>query len=384
MTIAELIERRNKLMHDARALADKKEVTAEDRSAIDQMLTDAEAARRDIDSLRSIEAFEAENRSQGNPLATAPVTEVTPEARAVAQDKAFRNYLLTKGRETRDLTVAGDGILIPTGVDQPKQVLRAAGSLLDIVRVIKTTSGEPMRAPLFDDTANGMVLASTPISTTDPSVTGPILTIDDYRLNPVLIDRSLIQDSAFDVIGMVREAFNLRYQRGAGSLIANGNTSNIAGLVGAGATVTNKTVGAFAYGDVVNAYTALDPAYLPNAVWSFSQATLGLVLGMVDNQGRPLFLPFNDGATSGFVGMLLGSPVKLSPAHPVLATGAAFASFGDHRSAYTWRQAGEIVISILQERYAELNRVGVVGFCRVAGKTTVSAVTPSIVSLIGK
>ena len=384
MTIQELTERRNKLMFDARALATKPAVSPEDRSAIDQMLADAEAVRHDIDNLRTLDAFDAENRSQGNPHAAQPAANESPEERAEKQSKAFRSYLLSNGTERRDLTVSGNGILIPTGVDQPKVAKKAAGSLLDVVRRIKTSTGEPMRAPFVDDTANGMVLASVAISTTDPSVGGPILTVDDYRLNPVLLDRSLIQDSAFDVVGLVREAFTLRYQRGAGALIANGNTSNIDGIVGEGATVTNATTAVIAYSDLLKAFTSLDPAYLPNAAWAFNQATLGVVLGMCDKQDRPLFLPFNDGATSGFVGMLLGCPVKLSPGHPSLGVDKAYASFGDFASAYTWRDVGDVVVSVLNERYAELNRVGVVGFVRVAGKTTISEETPSMVSLIGK
>jgi HK97 family phage major capsid protein len=285
--------------------------------------------------------------------------------------------------ETRDLTVAADGaVMIPVAAVQPVQAKRSAGAIYDIVRKMRTSTGEDVSVPLWDDTANGFVLDSTAITTTDPSIAGVTVKVDGLRCNPILIDNKLIQDLDYDLVADVTGSIQSRYMRSVSQAVVQGNTSNFIAL-SAPSALTTETTAVLAYDDLVALMTALDPAYTPGAVFSFSTSTLGVVLKIKDGNGRPIFMPFTEGATSGFAGTIFGFPVKIDQYAPAVATGNLAVRFGDHAAAYTVREvAPGIVIKQTDQRYIELNRLGVIAFARAGGAPTIASTNfPSLVSL---
>lgn len=390
MTLRELIEKRNRLLTEARQLMSGENVDAEVRSKVDAMLADANTLKADIERMEA--SAETEERSLprnapprggfDNPQQT-ETDERTPEQRNRASNVAFRNFLRGERFEQRDLTVAANGgVMIPVAAVSPIQAMRSPGSIYDIVRKMRTSTGEDVRQPFWDDTANGFVLDSTSVNTNDPSINGTTLKVDGLRSNPILIDNKLIQDVDYDLVTMVNGAINLRYIRSVSSFIVAGNASNFTAL-SAPSALTTAAVGLVGYKDMVALMTALDPAYSPGAVWSMSNATLGVVLNIVDSNGRPIFIPFNDGAVSGFVGTIFGYPVKIDQYAPTVATGNLPIRFGDHAAAYTLREVTPgVVIKQSAERWIELNRLGVVAFARAGGAPTIASATyPPLISM---
>jgi HK97 family phage major capsid protein len=386
MTSKEIREKRSKLMFDAHAIMTGADVTSEKRANVDKMLADsndllADAAR--------METLEAETRSvsaqpRGEIGVTAQTETRSIEERKEATAKALRNYLGGKSFEQRDLTVAGDGVLIPTGVADAKIAQKSFGSVYDLVNKLRTSTGEPMKAPLINDTTNGFVLNSVGITTTDPTLTAPTISIDDARSNPILLDVSLLQDSSFDLVNYVTGAIQTRYARTVANWITNGNASNVQGVSTVSTGVTASQTLTTKYADLVNLYAALDPAYSIGAAWLMSNATLASVLQIVDSNGRPLFLPFADGGVSGFAGTILGYPVKLNPYQPAVGVGNPYIQFGNFSEGYTFREVTPgVAVQRLNERYAELHRIGFVAFARVGGAVT-DAGTHPIVTLTGK
>jgi HK97 family phage major capsid protein len=388
MTYRELVEKRNKLLIDARTAMLGENVTAETRSAVDQMLADANTLKTDIERMEAC----AESEQRSVPSNTPPRGSVenhetrderSYEERNKASNIALRAMLKGERFETRDLTVAANGgYMIPVAAIEPVQAKKSAGSIMDIVRRLKTSTGEDVRVPLWDDTENGFVLDSTSTSTTDPSVTGVTVKVDGLRSNPILLDNKLIQDVSYDLVTDVNQAIQLRYQRSVSQAIVQGNSSNFTAL-SAPSALTTATTAKVGYADLVALMTALDPAYSANAVWSFSTATLGVITNLTDANNRPLFLPFNDGGISGFAGTIFGFPVKIDQYAPTVATGNMPIRYGDHSAAYCLREVEPgIVIKQSADRWIELNRLGVVAFARAGGAPTIaSSTTPSLVSL---
>jgi HK97 family phage major capsid protein len=387
MTYRELVEKRNKLLIDARTAMQGENVTAETRTAVDKMLADANELKADIERMEA----SAESEQRSLPTNTPPrgsienveKDERSFEERNKATNLALRAMLKGERFETRDLTVAANGgYMIPVAAIEPVQAKKSAGSIMDIVRRLRTTTGEDVRVPLWDDTTNGFVLDSASITTTDPSITGVTVKVDGLRSNPILLDNKLIQDVSYDLVTDVNQAIQLRYQRSVSQAIVQGNSSNFIAL-SAPSALTGVTSGVVKYADLVNLMTALDPAYSPGAAFSFSSTTLGTIMQIADTNGRPLFLPFNDGGISGFVGTLFGYPVKIDQYAPTIAAGNMPVRFGDHSAAYCLREvAPGIVIKTTDQRYIELNRLGVIGFARAGGAPTIaSSTTPSLVSL---
>ena len=132
MTKQEMLDKRNKLMIDARAIMAGADVTAEQRTAVDKMLADANVIKADVERMISLETMEAEQRSVPGRVPQAGAVSAEAETRSVeerreATGKALRSYLKGESFERRDLTVATDGVLIPTGVADAKIALQSWG-----------------------------------------------------------------------------------------------------------------------------------------------------------------------------------------------------------------------------------------------------------------
>jgi HK97 family phage major capsid protein len=391
MIYRELVEKRNKLLTDARSAMQGENVTAEIRASVDQMLADANALKADMERMEA----SAESEQRSLPANTPPrgsienanqPDERSFEQRNKAANIALRAMLRGDRFEQRDLTVAANGgYMIPVAAVQPVQAKKSAGSIMDIVRRLKTSTGEDVRVPLWDDTENGFVLDSSIITTTDPSVTGVTVKVDGLRSNPILLDNKLVADLDYDLVTDVNQAIQTRYQRSVSQAIVQGNNSNFVAL-SAPSALTTGTAGVVKYADLLALVTALDPAYTPGAMFSLSTATLGSILNISDSNGRPLFLPFNDAGTSGFVGTLFGYPVKIDQYAPTIATGNAPIRFGDHAASFCLREVSPgIVIKQSADRWVELNRLGIVAFARAGGAPTIASIsTPSLISLTVK
>ena len=384
MTLREMIEKRNKLLTDARQIMSATELTTEQRSQVDAMLADAQTLKSDIERIES----SAETEQRSLPVVAPPRDQIadttTPEAdnrtyeeRSRATNVALRSYLTGNRFEQRDLTVAADGgVMIPVAALPPVQAERSAGTIYDIVHHLRMSTGEPVRVPLWDDTANMAVLDSTPVGNgTDPKMTGITINTDGLRLgDPLLLDNKLIQDVSYDLVTYVNQNMQQRYLRSVSQYINLGNGSNYQGIIGnVPAPVTTENKGALDYDDFVNLIASLDPAYSSGACFSFSTLTLGSVLKIKDAEGRPIFIPYLDGAKSGFAGQILGYPVKINQFAPTVASGNVAVLFGDHAKAYTLREVTPgVVIKQSNQRWIELNRLGVVGFARGGGALTLA------------
>ncbi len=391
MTYRELVEKRNKILVDARTAMQGENITAEIRSNVDAMLVDANSLKADIERMEACAETEQRSLSTNTPPRGSVEThgekdERSFEQRNKAANIALRAVLKGERFEQRDLTVAADGgYMIPVAAIQPVQAKKSAGSIMDIVRKITTTTGEDVRVPLWDDTANGFVLDTTSITTTDPAVSGVTVRVDGLRSNPILLDNKLVQDLDYDLVSDVNAAIQLRYQRSVSQAIVQGNGSNFVALA-AQSAFTTATTAVVGYADLVNLVAALDPAYTPGAVFSMSTTTQSVVANIKDSNGRPLFQPFNDGGLSGFAGTIFGFPVKIDQYAPVVATGNEAIRFGDHAAAYCLREVKPgVLIKQSADRWIELNRLGVVAFARAGGAPTVASTTyPSLVSLTVK
>lgn len=424
MTAKELREQRAKLLTNAQVIMSGENVTAEQRTNVDKMLADANTLLADAQRIEQLDSL-TNQRSQHNiPRGQPGAGENEPAAdtrswreRRAAANRALRSILgvtdsasaaeaRARAIESRDLTVSTNGgVMIPVGVTDPRIALQAYGSLYDIIGKLKTVTGEAMKVPYLNDTANLFVLNSAAITTTDPSNNGVTSQIDDIRMNPILIEYSLIQDVGFDLVGYIEKACQTRYLRTWSKWAALGNGSNVAGVIaGYAGGVTSNTTLVTKYADFTNLLAALDPAYAVGACFVMNNNTLATqVLNVVDSNQRPIFLPFNDGGISGFAGTIFGIPVKISQYHPNVGSGNAYIQLGNFEAGYVAREIttpdaaapgrapgeGTIMLRRLDERYAELNKVGFVAFARVGGVVTnpgsIVAGSPApIVTLTGK
>jgi len=391
MILTQLIEKRNKTMAEATAIVAGENITVEQRNQFDTMLAAVATIDGDISRLKAVEEHRAALREPVNQPRPNPSESNDPEERAevrsARQAKELRNYMITGRVETRDLTTVANGVAIPVGFNpQVISAQKSYGQIYDIVNVQKTDHGNPIKMVFDNDTTNGLVpvTVGTAQGEVDPAITGVTLQVDNFSTGVVKIDNGLLSDAGFDLASWLQDKFLKRFYRGASNLILAGDGGAVASLTGTydtAATFTSAVTNKLGYADFATAIGVLDPAYQTNAIWAMSNATLAYVIGLTDSNNRPLFLPDYGQATSGFVGTILGRPVKLVTQLPGVATGNVPVLFGDFKEGYTFRQQNPgIGILRLNELFAAGFETGFVGFARVGGVVT-DAGTHPIVSI---
>ena len=380
-TLNELRTARTKLLLDAQKLVAKKDVTKEERAQAHAMLADVDLLDGDIaieDRLAKAQAEERAVQSAGRPPREQPGAAHTEENRA-AQKKAFVNYMLNG--EKRDLLTGSTGAaIIPTGFrDSITEAAKLWGQLAISVKQMPTDTGEPMRIPLANDTGNAFTLLgeAQPATEADPAITGVISQVDKFQSGLVKVSVEMLNDSAFDLDGWLRSEFGKRYWRGISAAITNGSsTGNVQAITSvAVAGVTTGTNVGPVYEDMAAAYGALESAYIPGASWVMSSNTRAYFLGQLDNYGRPLYVP---NVNSDNLDKILGIPVVINQFSPNIAPGSTPILLGNLQEAYTFRQAGEIEVMRLQERFMDTYEVGFLGFARISGFGTDAGTHPLI------
>jgi HK97 family phage major capsid protein len=401
MTIQELRAQRTKLLVDAQAIL-VAQPDSEKRSSAQRMIADADQLEIAISNQERINKIESEERSLTAPPREVPNGGQHVENRSAKEREALeqyirfgrtaeenRSYLKSANsnlpKEMRDLNTGATsgGYVIPQAFYPSLiEAQKAWGELTTIVNSIRTEHGEPMKIALDDDTANGLTVLGEGVaaSDADPALDGALLNTDWLTTGVVKISMPLLADSSFDVENWLKTAFGKRYYRGLAALITAGSSSgNIASIVsGAHAAVTSAAPTAIAYNEITALFAALDPAYIPTASFVMNSTTRGLLLGVVDEMGRPLYVP---SPNANAFDMLLGRPVVMNQPQDNVAASKAALMFGDFKAGYLLREVGDMSILRLNERYADSGQVGFIGFARAGAVNTDSGSHP-IVKLV--
>jgi HK97 family phage major capsid protein len=127
-------------------------------------------------------------------------------------------------------------------------------------------------------------------------------------------------------------------------MIINGNTFNIAALATtSGATSVAPTT--VSYGDLVALFGSVDAAYSTNGKWVMSSATRALLMGIISTTGAPILQtdPVNGQPFSS----IFGHEIVIAEAMPPVAALSKSIYFGDTKSAYRLRTAGQYGIKRL-------------------------------------
>lgn len=191
------------------------------------------------------------------------------------------------------------------------------------------------------------------------------------QLAKVLVSQQDLEDSIFDVEGMLRQEFATQM----------GVAENIAFLTGDGA---NKPFGILANTSlenvnsaaaneldadaILNVQTALKSYYMSNARYVFSRLTLRTIRTMKDGNGQYLWQPSYQ---AGVPTMLAGFPYTVAVDMPSIASGEKPVLFGDFRQGYMIVDRLELQVQTDPYSSMESGMVRFVGRRRVGGQVVV-------------
>jgi HK97 family phage major capsid protein len=286
-------------------------------------------------------------------------------------DKAFENYLRT-GQPNSDISglrvtneqgeggSAAGGYTVPSGFRRKLvEVRKAFGGFASHVDTFSTGDGRPIEYPSLDDTANtGTITAEHAAVADGADLTFGIVNLGAYKYTssgandaPLRVSVELLQDSAFDIAGLVARKLGERIARKqAPHWVTGTGVGQPKGIVASSLTADRDldTADTPDYEDLVEFQDLLDEAYDENASWLMKRNTWAQLRLLVDLQGRPILQSQADSIQGRPQRMLLGKPVVIDEAMPTLSSAAdTFAIvYGDLREAYVIRRVSNLAVVV--------------------------------------
>jgi HK97 family phage major capsid protein len=344
---------------------------ADGRSFTDAEVEQYENLEKELDIVRKSNELRARNTAYNTPV-NGGTPAFIPNRKPETLDTAFENYLRT-GVPNADIsglrvtneqgegTSAAGGYTVPAGFRQKLvEVRKAFGGFSAEVDSFTTTTGQPLEYPSLDDTANeGDITAeNAAVADGDDLVFGTV-NLGAYKYTsagagtnlPLRVPVELLQDSAFDIAGLVSRALGTRIARKqAAHWVTGTGVGQPKGIVASSLTADRDldTADTPDYEDLVEFQDLLDEAYDANAKWLMKRNTWSQLRLIVDLNGRPLIQSSTEGIAGRPARMLLDRPVIIDEAMPTLSSaGDTFPiAYGDFREAYTIRRVSNLVVVV--------------------------------------
>jgi HK97 family phage major capsid protein len=387
------IDERLSVVEAAAMLTDSAPVAAEQNS-IDQQIERAIEAR--IEKINKITSVST-RRSAPSPIGVSPMIVNDLNDKRAERDRALalRGWMLGREANSEEIAAAdrvglnlrsdklalranstsssAGGYTIPQGflAEREKKIV-FYNPLRSVARIIRTETGNSLPFPTIDDTSNSAGVGSENTAPSATDMTFGQITLGAYRYESLIqVSNELLRDSGLDLAGEIASLLGERIGRKEATDHATGNgTSTAQGVVtGASTGVAGATTTTITLANIMGLRNSLDFGYQQNGAFMMHQTIWNSILQLADSQSRPLFLDLLNGNAP----RLLGYPVIVNNAMASsIAASAVTVLFGDF-SKYYIRDAGDIEIIRLNERYADAYATGFLAVRRTDAKVAQSA-----------
>ena len=371
--IKELNERRAAVVAQMKALTTAAEqrsdasLTAEEREAFNKLVEERDGIDAD---LRVFEAMEAEDKRS----ASAKVAERKADNNAELEERAFMKYVANKeltAEERAALTMSNSGVIVPNSIQQDVLIgLQGTYGILSAIDLKYTDDSATMTFPYI---ISSMTLQKVAVGSTtsegEAQWKGLQLTANDFKLPTIPVSRTLLLAGGVDARAALVQLFTELIGAGLSSkIISTGdNTNDFKAILGTVKSATATATNAIAYSDIVNVMAKVKAPFnqIGRASFVMSSATKTALVGLVDKNGRPLYI---ESMAAGVPDKLFGHPVVIDDAMPEIAAQANVILFGDMK-AYKARIVRGIEVATYDEsRYREQGCVGMQAFVTGDGR----------------
>lgn len=357
-----LIEQRNNLLEEAQNLVDAAQT--ETRAFSEDETKRFEEIKKEVASIdKTIKAFE-ESRSFEQ---TKPVVAPTKEERALQEERAFENYI--RGAvEERDvnLTFNENGALVPSSI--ANKIITKVVEISPIYQLATHYNvGGTLSIPYYDETSGSIKMAYATEFTDLTSTSGKFASIElKGFLAGVLskISKSLINNSAFDVLSFVVNEMAKSVARWIENELLNGTLDKVDGLSKAKQSVTAASGVAVTTDELIDVQEMIPDVYQGNAIWIMNKTTRTAIRKLKDQDGNYIL---NKDVTSKWGYTLFGKDVYVSDNMPKMEATKTAIYYGD-MSGLAVKVSEDISIQVLREKFATQHAVGVVGWMELDAK----------------
>lgn len=297
--------------------------------------------------------------------------EMTIEERAIAEERAFADYLRGVVSEERaDMAKADGAATIPTTI--ANKIITKVWDICPIVaRATRYNAKGTLSIPYYPATVSGatpdLAMAYAAEFSELQSTSGKFTSIDlQAFLAGVLtkVSKSLVNNSQFDIVGFVVNHMAENIARWLERECLVGTTNKITGLAAATQTKEAAAAAAVTADELIDLQGMVKDAFQPNACWIMAPSTRDAIRKLKDKEDRYLLAP---DYREGFGYMLLGKPVFVSDNMPALGAGNKEIFYGD-MSGLALKFSEDINIEVLRERFATEHAIGVVGYLECDAK----------------
>jgi HK97 family phage major capsid protein len=389
----------NQLLTEARGIMDRPVFSKEDSARVDSYLKMAELLMPDSKRLfRNLNLAQLERQSGidaqthervFHAYLTRGINGLEPQDKEIlfryranwasAQVSQATSYG-SQGRAQGTATGAAGGFTVPLAfMDRVEESLKHYAAMRRVATVVPTVSGSDMGWPTVDDTAQiGELLVENAVVTEQDVAFGQIV-FKAYKYSSKLVRVSveLLSDAAPNIEGLLASLFARRIGRLQNLHFTTGTGTNqpLGVLVSAslGKTGTTGQTATVIYDDLADLLHSVDPLYRegPGVAWMMHDSTLQFIRKVKDTAGKPVLEPM----VGTLKNVLLGYPIIINPDLPPMSASAKSILFGDF-SRYTIRDALDLAVLRLSERYAETGAVAFIGFMRSDGRMLDSGTDP--------
>jgi HK97 family phage major capsid protein len=286
------------------------------------------------EAIRS-EKSAAEARSAADAVRAEFASVIAPKAEKsddeVAELRALGRNGGGKMFEYRDVS-RSTGLGNPVSIaDRVNVVAAQFNPFLDpgIITVVRTATGNNIQFPRVTalGTAGSVAEAGT-IGESDGTLSALSLTPIKYA-TIIQVSEELVEDAVFDLAGMIADKCGAEVAVAHGAFAGTAVAAQAAlGATGTGTASINPT-----YTDLAKLKASVNQAYrrAPKAGWLMNDTTLGVVTGLVDTAGQPIFRA-GDANTPD---RLLGAPIYSAALIDLTDDTAGAILFGDLGQIYT-------------------------------------------------
>lgn len=359
-----LREQRNDKVTELQAIVDK--AKEETRAMTDEETTQFETLEREISNIDK--TIEYETRARGLEIIEDMNNNKKPEERAIAEERAFENYIRGTVEERADvnLTVGDNGAVIPSSI--ANKIIKKVHDICPIYqRATRYNVGGTLNIPYYDEEAQSITMAYATEFVELESTSGKFKSIElkGFLAGALSkVSKSLINNSQFDIVNFVINAMAESISRWIENELLNGTTDKVAGL----STVTQKVEAtssiAVTSDELIDVQEEVPDAYQDEAIWIMNKATRKAIRKLKDGDGTYL-LQKDFNAKWGYT--LLGKDVYTSDNMPGMEAGKTAIYYGD-MSGLAVKLSENVSIEVLREKYATQHAIGVVGWIEIDSK----------------
>lgn len=378
----ELRQKRAALVAEARTILDaaekeNRDLTAEENEKYDRIMAEVDKLARDIEREERLANIERELDQIQRPIAARKEQPGDgQEQRAARATDEYRSAFWTQFRHGKQALMADEYRALAIGTDAaggflvPQDFERRIIDLLPEENVMRTlatviATASDREIPVVASHGQAYWTAEEGSFTeSDDAFSQKLLSA--HKLTVLMkISEELLQDAAFDL-----EAYTAReFARRAGVkeedafVAGDGNGKPRGVILDAQTGVTAASATAVAADELIDLFHSVKRPYRARATWLMNDSTVKAIRKLKDSNNEYLWQP---GLQAGQPDRLLGRPVMVSAAMPVIAANAKSIAFGDFSYYWIADRQGR-VFQRLSELYATTGHVGFRAYQRVDG-----------------